>query len=469
MTERAFRADLSSVPTTVLVLPDSSGVPPRQLNPNEKRLLSAAQTQLKQRQLDMAAQREFERQLTATTQARLFDRFTPPKAASVTAGLQSSSVPTASESTLSLAVLSAVREGRKAASLELEQKPALRNQGNVQLSQQQPPNPEVEVQPWTETALEAAEVIISATIRPRARERAHQVLRAIYQATYTLICHRQQLLTASSYTFFTVLDVLPAVTGLSAATCERATKDLRGAGLIATWSSWTDARFFDPATKQYVTRRTKQGVWLTACLKPRLGHRAITLTDELPDEAPRDLAADRKAGNTAWQLRKEAEEVRASVSYEKESVDIYSLLRWSLPKSFKTNCVKESDALTWPGELFNRAEQPQDVVWNLSVITSVHPQHRREVIEAAGVALARIFRDRHSEKQYFRLLWRASDAQYSGQPAFEQLQLLMGQVLSDMAELDVRRPGAWLRRKLRDFGWLDQVDDSGLAAVRFRA
>ena len=469
MTERAFRADLSSVPTTALVLPDSPGVPPRQLNPNEKRLLSVAQVQLKQRQLELAAQREFERQLGTTTQARLFDRFTHPNAVSVTAGLKFSSAPTASESTLSLAVSSAVREVHKAASLELEQKPALRNQGNVQRSQQQPSNPEVDVQPWTEAALEAAEVIISVNIRPRARERARVVLRAIYQAIYTLIAHRQQLLTASSYTFFTVLDVLPAVTGLSAATCERATRDLRGAGLIATWSSWTDAKFFDAETRQMLTQRTKQGVWLTACLKPRPGYCAITLTHELPDEAPRDLAADRKSGDTAWQLSKEAKEMRASVSYKKESADIYSLLHWSLPKSFKTNCVKETDALTWPGELFDRAEQPHDVVWNLSVIISVHPQHRREVIEAAGVALARIFRDRHSEKQYFRLLWRASDAQYSGQPAFEQLQLLMGQVLSDMAELDVRRPGAWLRRKLRDFGWLDQVDDGGLAAVRFRA
>ena len=74
------------------------------------------------------------------------------------------------------------------------------------------------------------------------------------------------------------------------------------------------------------------------------------------------------------------------------------------------------------------------------------------------MALAKLFRDEHSERHYFRLLWRVVQTQYSGQAVLGQLQHLMVQVLADLQELNIKRPGAWLRSRLKAFGWLDHSE-----------
>lgn len=141
------------------------------------------------------------------------------------------------------------------------------------------------------------------------------VLKALVEGAYTLIKVRgQQGEHVTSYTYFTVLDLLPVVTGFSPATCERATADLRATGLLATWSDWTTTEFLNPDTGELIETRTRTGAWVCLNLRPDLQPRAMIFPSELPrDERgrpvpQRDLTADRRAGRTAWQARKEVRE-----------------------------------------------------------------------------------------------------------------------------------------------------------------
>jgi hypothetical protein len=305
-------------------------------------------------------------------------------------------------------------------------------------------------------ALAAAEAVLAVHVRPRALGRARTVLLALYEATYTLIQERSQSAQASSYTFFTVLDVLPVATALSTATCERATADLRTAGLITTWSSWTDTEFFHHGTGTAMLRRVKQGVWLTVNLNPCSGQPLVSRTHELPLESPRNLALDRRTGRTAWRAK---QELRASEHQKNHVRCIYSILEWALPKKLNQETVNGSDALSC-AELLARAATPQDLIWNLEAVFTVRAQDRARSIEVAGKALARLYRDEHSVQQYFGLLWRAVKAQEQGRRTFEQLQGVLVGVIADMGELEIRRPGAWLRARLMSFGWLDAPPSS---------
>lgn len=321
---------------------------------------------------------------------------------------------------------------------------------------------EAERQGHVERVMAAAEETITSAVRPRARARARAVYRALVEATFELIQQRNQLAHLTSYTYFTVLDVLPVATNLGTATCERAIDDLRSCGLISTRRVYQPAEFLDQTTGEVITRSTCIGVWLTVLLKAVApGLRARVMQEELPIESPRDLAADRKRGHTGYALKIQHQEeqalkaeealspeVRESVSPQGGNFKSNPLLQWSLPKTNVESLVT-SDSLT-------SATQPAEVVWALGAILSEHPQRRRDLIEQAGQRLSILFRDRHSAKAYYRLLWCAVNAEFRGIPAFFSLQNAMQRVLIAMQEVPVRSPGALLLHELGDqgCGWL---------------
>lgn len=284
------------------------------------------------------------------------------------------------------------------------------------------------------------------------------VLRALVEGAYTLIEVRgQQGEHVTSYTYFTVLDMLPVVTGFSPATCERATADLRAAGYLATWSDWTTTEFLDKDTGELRETRARTGVWVCINLRPDLIPRATIFPAELPrDESgkpvpQRDLTADRRVGRTAYQARKE---VRESISLQEGKVCINHLIQWALGNTNSRTPVGK-DALT--SASLAHAATPQELVWSLQAVLSEHPQRRGEIVEQAARTLARLFRDDHSRAHYCRVLWRAIEAEFKGLPAFRQLEAAMLRTLITMQEIDLQRPGAYLMRQLEQAGWLDSV------------
>ncbi|MDP9766142.1 hypothetical protein [Deinococcus enclensis] len=293
-------------------------------------------------------------------------------------------------------------------------------------------------------------------IRADRIERNLTVYSVLLEATYRLIAERgQKAAHITSYTWFTVLDLLPIATGYSAATCERATADLRACGLIATRSDWTTTTFLNEEGKAKEVR-AKTGVWLCVLLQPRPEQperRAYIRRHEVP-AGPRNLDADRKAGRTAWQARKDVQsEVRESSPCQDRTVGITALLQWSV-KSEPKQISGKKDALT---SQLATAETPKDLVWSLRTVMSEHPQRRAEVIEGAAAALARLFNDRAFERHYCRILWRAVGAEFEGQAAFASLETSMCRTLDAMQEIKLRKPGSYLMSLLADSGWLDAV------------
>ena len=61
------------------------------------------------------------------------------------------------------------------------------------------------------------------------------------------------------------------------------------------------------------------------------------------------------------------------------------------------------------------------------------------------------------ERHYYRILWRATEAEFKGLPAYAQLARALERTLIASRELRLARPGAWLTRQLRDCGWVDTV------------
>lgn len=282
------------------------------------------------------------------------------------------------------------------------------------------------------------------------------VYRVLLDATYRLIAERGQAAThITSYTWFTVLDLLPIATGFSVATCERATADLRTCGLIATRSDWTTTTFLT-AEGTATETRAKTGVWLCVLLQPRPDEperRAYIRRHEVP-EGPRDLNADRKSGRTAWQARKDAQqEVRESSPCKNREVGITSLLQWALKIETQKKSVKR-DSLTLQ---LQAAGTPKDLVWSLRALMSEHPQRRAETIQAAAEALTTLFRDQQSTKHYYRILWRATTAEFEGRAAFAALESAMCRTVDAMRETQLRNPGGYLTKLLRESGWLDAV------------
>lgn len=290
-----------------------------------------------------------------------------------------------------------------------------------------------------------------ASLRPSVQERARTVYTVLVEAAYTLVALRQQSRHVTSYTFFTVLDTLPVVTGMSMATCERALADLRELGLINTRRWYTQGRFRSEDGSAYIEQACCGGVFLCVLLRASATARA-RVREEDTQIVPRDLQADRKSGRTAWQHRKEASEdgVRESSSYQDRKVlYMQGLLSWAL-KDTSTDPLVGVDSLTG-------AASPADIVWGLSNVLSTTPQGRGEAIEVAAHALSRLYRDPKSFKHYCRLLHRAVAAEFRGVPALSRLQNALQRVLVGMSERGLTRPGAVLVRELKEGGWWDEV------------
>ncbi|MFC3832844.1 MULTISPECIES: hypothetical protein [Deinococcus] len=324
--------------------------------------------------------------------------------------------------------------------------------------------------------------IIEAHIRRReARHNALMVMRALTQAIYTLIEVRgQSQERTTTYTVFTVMDLLPVVTGLSSDQCERATRKLQEIGLIHKSSgalptrtrvtsrdaqgnqverqvykggTWTTTSFVNAETGVRTEARVCAGTWVAVVLRPAPGLTARVIAHELPP-CPRDLTADRKCGRTAWQAQQEArQEVRESLLLSGDKFDIAPLLRWSLPEEEKKSLGTEDSRTS----LFADATTPQELVWSLSRIVSTHPQHRREAVQEGAAALVEVLRDEGWEKHYYRVLWRATEAEFQGIPAFAQLAFALERTLVANRELYLHRPGAWLARQLEECGWMTAV------------
>ena len=101
--------------------------------------------------------------------------------------------------------------------------------------------------------------------------------------------------------------------------------------------------------------------------------------------------------------------------------------------------------------------QPKDVVWSLRTVLSEQPQRRAEAVQQGAQAIARVFADQQSVRHYYRMLWRATDAEFEGLPAFPQLEAAMCRTVDAMQEQGLRKPGAYLLKLLKEFGWMDAV------------
>ncbi|MPY68250.1 hypothetical protein F8S09_16460 [Deinococcus sp. SDU3-2] len=314
-------------------------------------------------------------------------------------------------------------------------------------------------------AVERARPIVEAYIRRRdARHNALMVLRALTQAAYTLIERRGQSQEhTTTYTFFTVLDLLPIVTRLSSDQCERATRKLQDIGLIHKSSgaipmggqertaerggprlyrggTWTTTTFLNAETGERTEVRACAGTWIAVLLRPAPGMRARVIAHELP-ACPRDLTADRKKGRTAWQFQQEArQEVRESILLTGDKFEISPLLMWSLPEKETSNSLGTSDSRT---SLFAEACTPQELIWSLSRIVSIHPHYRREAVQEGATHLTRLLHDAGWERHYYRILWRATEAEFRNIPAYAQLGHALERTLIATQELQLIRPGAW--------------------------
>jgi hypothetical protein len=342
-------------------------------------------------------------------------------------------------------------------------------------------------------AAQRARPIIEAAVKRRdARHNLLAAFEALALAAYTYLGARGHSPLATSCTLFTVLETLQIVTGLSSDQCERATRRLQDLGLIHKASgalptgarrmvtdkagrtqerkvyrggTWTTTEFTRADTGETVTVPARAGTWLCVLLRPAAGLRAQVRAHELP-ECPRDLTADRKVGRTAFQMLREFKErltkVRESFTSQGGTFEVTPLLVWALPKGSPPETVTEVDTRRSAGlGSIAAATSAQDVVWGLGAILHEHPQHRREAIQQAGRTLAAIFRDAHSVRHYWRILWRATAAEYAGLNAYQDVQREMAVTLAEMTEVQMTNPGGWLVRRLKNCAWWDAVYRAG--------
>jgi hypothetical protein len=189
-------------------------------------------------------------------------------------------------------------------------------------------------------------------------------------------------------------------------------------------------------------------------LQPTPGRTARVIAHELPP-CPRDLDADRRRGHTAWQAQQQARiKVRESVSLMGDRLDVAPLLAWSVQKKENLYILGTEESRT---SVFGDALTPQELVWSLSRIVSTHPQSRREAVQEGAARLVALLGDPGWERHYYRVLWRATEAEFRGVPAYVQLAHALERTLVAGRELPVRRPGAWLMRQLLNCGWVDAV------------
>lgn len=300
-------------------------------------------------------------------------------------------------------------------------------------------------------------------------ERNLTVLRPLVLAALTLLQtrgHAPRLFTTATY--FTVLDVLPAITGLAPSTCQLALADLRACHLIATRREYQPATFYQARgeagqiTHHAVTMNAITGVYLCVALKPERDLRPMVLTGELPHEAPRDLAADRQVGRTAWQIRqeaREAQEVGASFSHQerKELFSAKTLLFWSLSEKEKEKSVQR-DAPTFGGGAWNDLDRIRRAVL---AARRERPQLRRERVEEAARMIGGVLSDLGpiSLKGYCRMIWRGLRGEREQRPALMGLLDAISRTLTFRREAQgtgrpLRKPGAYLRRVLEESGWM---------------
>ena len=203
--------------------------------------------------------------------------------------------------------------------------------------------------------------------------------------------------------------------------------------------------------------RARTGVWVCVMLQPGESRHARIYPAELPrDEtgqliAQRDLTADRKAGRTGYQCRKE---VRESVSQNRGKIDIQPLLAWTLSNGKLIYSVRKDSLISCA---LSRATTPQELVWSLRAVMSEHPNRRNTFIEAAAHAVARLFWDEQSVSHYCRVLHRATEAEFEGVAAYTTLEGAMIRTLHAISEVPLKRPGAYLMCRLHEAGWLDSV------------
>jgi len=323
---------------------------------------------------------------------------------------------------------------------------------------------------WAEEATERVRPLIETHVRRRdARHNLLTVYRALAQAAYTLIQMRGQSVHTTTSTFFTVVDLLPVVTGLSSDQCERSTRRLQDLGLIHKSSgavptrrhgvrsyeggTWVPTTFKDAATGERVTRRVCAGTWVAVLLRPGPGRVARVICHELPP-CPRDLTGDRRSGRTAWQMRQEAKsEVRESIPRPGGQWDISPLIQWSVQTQPRTSLGKKESRTS--------GSSPWAWVWGLDEVARVHPRQRQAAVRDGAARLVQALDDAGREMHYHRMLWRAIWAEYRGVRAFGPLIAAVQRTLIAKAETGLRSPGAWLMRLLRECGWVDAVYNVG--------
>lgn len=271
----------------------------------------------------------------------------------------------------------------------------------------------------------------------------------------------------TSATYFTVLETLSAITGYGTTACEQAVADLRECGLIATHRAYQDATFrrkpeVEGEPEIEFTMRAITGVWVTVLLKPEREHmRAMVLPSELPEAAPRDLLADRKAGRTAYQFRQEARELKGGESIPSQGgkSKIETILTWALPGSELGKSVKK-DSPPFFSDIWNELDEIRQAV---AAASAEHPQRRREVVMQAAQVIGKVFKDQNpiSIKGYCRMIWRGIQGEMQQRPALQGLLDAIDRTLTFWRESrhdkrPLRAPGAYLRSVLQESGWMER-------------
>lgn len=306
------------------------------------------------------------------------------------------------------------------------------------------------------------------TIRKDRLERNLKVYKLLAHAAYERLEQlHARLDLATNMMYFTVLDLLPALSGMGHSACEQALADLRACKLIATRRDYQQASFnaeaLDKETGELKSKKVMMnaitGCWVNVALKPG-SVRAKIYTCEL-EANPRDLAEDRKVGRTAYQLAKELKAGESS-PYKGSSEKISCILIWTLPlEEFNQSSSVVIDSLPFLNTIWNPLE---DIRAAVDAAKNEHPQRRKETIERAAQTIGKWLNDQHtwSIKGYCRMLWRGIQAELKDMPALEKLLAAIERTLIFQRETEgdpkpLRRPGAYLRSLLTQTGWMDAV------------
>ncbi|MGX9688687.1 hypothetical protein ACTQ9L_16305 [Deinococcus wulumuqiensis] len=167
----------------------------------------------------------------------------------------------------------------------------------------------------------------------------------------------------------------------------------------------------------------------------KAGHRARLRYDDLKHRY-RDLEADRKAGNTAFQALQQSHP-----STGREWVEV--LRAWAVtPGNTTLNPVNSVDCCIGPNTV-------QDVVYTLPLLAEAHPTKRAGLVGIMAATLARALNDQHSRKWWCQVIWNAWTDEVEGRAGLQVLAAQLARLDVDRREWEgLKNPAALLTARL---------------------